>query len=247
MLEDLDREKSRFVRIATHELRSPVSVTESLLTALAEGYVGDLMPAHLEVVRRALKRVQALKSLVNDLLDLASGKVETTASERRRVALNTIVSEAGDRFQARAFAKGIALAADVPPEEVEVVADPADIDRVLTNLVGNAVKYTTAGSVRITLSRETGRAKIVVADTGIGIPEDSLPKLFQEFYRAKNAKALEEAGSGLGLTIVKDLVDRYAGHIDVESREGVGTTFTVTLPLEPASPADAQRPLTAPA
>jgi signal transduction histidine kinase len=243
MLEELDREKSRFVRIATHELRSPISVTESLLTALAGGYVGDLLPAHLEVIERALKRVQALQSLVNDLLDLASGKVETRASERRRVALNAVVEDVCDRLQARAAAKAISLTSEASPDDVEILVDPVDIDRLVTNLVGNAVKYTPAGSVRVTLSREADRVKLVVADTGIGIPEESLPKLFQEFYRAKNAKALDEAGTGLGLAIVKDLVDRYAGRIGVESREGEGTTFTVTLPVAPAPGADTRRPL----
>jgi signal transduction histidine kinase len=245
MLEELDREKSRFVRTATHELRSPIGVTESLLTALAEGYVGDMVPAHLEVIHRALKRVQALKSLVNDLLDLASGKAGTKVSERRRVALNTVVTDVCDRLQAHAVAKGIALSSGAQPDDVEILADRADVDRLVMNLVGNAVKYTTAGSVRVTLSREADRAKLVVTDTGIGIPEESLPKLFQEFYRASNAKALDEAGTGLGLAIVKNLVDRYSGQIGVESREGVGSTFTVTLPLAPP-PAAAGRPTLAP-
>jgi signal transduction histidine kinase len=231
MLEDLDREKSRFVRVATHELRSPISVTESLLTALAEGYVGDLLPAHVAVIQRALKRVQALKTLVNDLLDLASGKVEMRTSDRRVVVVNTVVAEVCDRFQAKAVAKGIALATETPADDLEVFADPADLDRLATNLVGNAVKYTTAGSVRVSLVRDGASARLTVADTGIGIPEDSLPRLYQEFHRAPNAKALEEAGTGLGLAIVKDLVDRYDGRIGVESREGQGTTFTVWLPL----------------
>ena len=234
MLEELDREKSRFVRIATHELRSPISVTESLLTALAGGYVGELAPSHVAVIERALKRVQALQTLVNDLLDLASGKVEMKVVERRRVALAALVAEVCDRLQARAAAKGIALVFDATPDDLEILADPADVDRLLTNLIGNAVKYTPKGSVRVALSRESDRAKFVVADTGIGIPDESLPKLFQEFHRAKNAKALEEAGTGLGLAIVKDLVERYGGTIGVESKEGRGTTFTVTLPLAPA-------------
>ena len=235
MLEELDREKSRFVRIATHELRSPIGVTESLLTALAGGYVGELAPAHLSVIQRAIKRVQALQTLVNDLLDLASGKVEMKTADRRRVTLNSVVDEVCDRLQARAATKGIDLTLSSAAVELEVIADPADLDRLATNLIGNAVKYTTVGNVRVTLSQDGDRAKLVVADTGIGIPEESLPKLFQEFYRAQNAKALEEAGTGLGLAIVKDLVDRYAGKMTVESKVGVGTTFTVTLPLAAAA------------
>jgi signal transduction histidine kinase len=231
MIREMDREKSRFVRTATHELRSPIDVTESLLTALANGYVGQLQPEHVEVVNRAIRRVQALKSLVNDLLDLAAGKALAKPTERRRLPLGALVSEVCERLQTRAAAKGITLSADLPAAPIEVLADPADLDRVVTNLVGNAVKYTEAGSVRVSLARDGDRVRLAVADTGIGIPEESIPKLFQEFYRAKNAKALDEAGTGLGLTIVKDLVDRYGGQVSVESQEGVGTTFTVVLPL----------------
>jgi signal transduction histidine kinase len=235
MLEELDREKTRFVRIATHELRSPVNVTESLLTALVDGYAGELPPQHADVIRRALKRVQALQRLVNDLLDLAAGRAELRKSDRRVVPLAATVAEVCDRLQARVRAKDVTLAFESPAEPLEVWADPADIERLAINLVGNAVKYTVAGSVRVTLAREADRARLVVADTGIGIPSESLPRLFEEFYRAKNAKALEEAGTGLGLAIVKDLVDRYSGRIDVTSQEGRGTTFTVTLPLAPAA------------
>jgi signal transduction histidine kinase len=231
MLEEMDREKSRFVRAATHELRSPINVTESLLTALASGYVGQLSAEHIDVVNRAIKRVQALKSLVNDLLDLAAGKALAQPTERRRVPLGALVTEVCEPLQARAAAKGITLSADLPATPIDVLADPADLDRIVTNLVGNAVKYTVAGSVTVSLAVDGAFARLAVADTGIGIPAESLPKLFQEFYRAKNAKALDEAGTGLGLTIVKDLVDRYGGRVSVESREGVGTTFTVVLPL----------------
>ncbi len=235
MLEEMDREKSRFVRTATHELRSPISVTESLLTALANGYVGELPMRHAEVVNRALKRVQALNSLVNDLLDLAAGKALAQPTERRRVPIAALTAEVCDRFKARADAKRIALDVAAPAEPIEVLADPADLDRVVTNLVGNAVKYTIKGGVRISLAADGAFATLTVADTGIGIPAESLPKLFQEFYRARNAKAIDEAGTGLGLTIVRDLVDRYGGRVSVQSKEGEGTTFTVTLPL--ASPA----------
>lgn len=235
MLEEMDREKSRFVRTATHELRSPINVTESLLTALGSGYVGQLAPEHVDVVNRALKRVQALKSLVNDLLDLAAGKALAKPTERRRVPLGALVAEVCEPFQVRAAAKGIALKVEPPAGPLEVLADPADLDRIVTNLVANAVKYTVAGGVTVSMTVEEGYARLAVADTGIGIPAESIPQLFQEFYRAKNAKALHETGTGLGLTIVRDLVDRYGGRVTVESKEGEGTTFTVVLPLAPAA------------
>jgi len=112
-----------------------------------------------------------------------------------------------------------------------VWGDRGDVDRVLTNLVGNALKYTRRGEVRLRLEREDDHARIVVADTGIGIPDEAQPHLFEEFYRASNAKALEEEGTGLGLAIVRDLVNRLDGRITVESVEKEGTTFAVTLPL----------------
>ena len=145
------------------------------------------------------------------------------------------MTEVCEPLQARAAAKGIALSTALPAEPLDVLADPADLDRIVTNLVGNAVKYTVAGSVTVSLAADGAFARLTVADTGIGIPAESIPKLFQEFYRAKNAKALDEAGTGLGLTIVRDLVDRYGGRVSVESREGEGTSFTVMLPLAPAA------------
>jgi signal transduction histidine kinase len=117
---------------------------------------------------------------------------------------------------------------------MSVWGDKSELDRMLNNLVSNAVKYTQEGEVRLQLARTNGYARIVVSDTGIGIPKDALPRLFQEFYRAKNAKELEQTGTGLGLSIVHDLVERYGGQIDVESVQDQGTTFTLALPLAEA-------------
>ena len=114
--------------------------------------------------------------------------------------------------------------------------DPADLDRIVVNLVRNAVKYTARGRVRVSLEMAGGRVRLEVADTGIGIPREALPSLFNEFYRAPNAKAADESGTGLGLAIVKLLVARYGGEIGVASEEGKGTTMTVTLPPSPGLP-----------
>jgi len=240
MLADLNREKSKFVRVTTHELRAPAQVTESLLTALATGYAGDLSPGQSELVNRALRRLRLLQSLVDDLLDLAAGKVNLRDAERRAVTLQPIVTDVSGRFEARAREKGLTLEVDVPGAPLRVWCDPADLDRILTNLVGNGVKYTSAGKVSVRLEAWEGKARLEVADTGIGIAASALPHVFEEFYRAPNARAVEEAGTGLGLAIVKDLVERYGGQVQVESTEGKGTTFTITLPLIPA-------PVTAPA
>jgi signal transduction histidine kinase len=231
LLAEMNQEKSKFARITTHELRAPAKVTQSLLTALSDGYAGPLTEAQRDLVGRARRRVQLLQTLVDDLLDLASGKADLRRAERRAVSLSAATRELATRFEAGAREKQLALKVEVPEDPLNVFTDPADIDRILTNLVSNAVKYTPAGSVTVRLTGEAGRARLEVSDTGIGISPDALEHVFEEFYRATNAKAMEEAGTGLGLSIVKDLVDRYGGRIDVTSTLGQGTTFTVALPL----------------
>jgi signal transduction histidine kinase len=215
--------------MTTHELRSPVRVTESLLRTLAGGYVGTLAPDQSEVVARAQRRLAALRALIDDLLDLAAGKADMVSVQRKVLDLRPVVTEVTERFQAVVREKRIGLVVESPGEEVAVWCDPADAERLVVNLVSNAVKYTKQGQVTVRLTREGQRVRFDVADTGIGIPQDALPHLFQEFYRAGNAKAVEESGTGLGLSIVKLLVERYGGQVAVTSREGQGTTFSVEL------------------
>ena len=232
MLEDLDRQKSQFVRIVTHELRSPVQVTGSLLKVLGRGYAGELSAEQTDLVDRAQQRIQFLQTLIDDLLDLAAGKAEVMdTGERGVVSLNDVVKTVYSRFEAAAQEKQLVLRLDCPEQTLNVWGEKSELERVVNNLVSNAVKYTFAGEVNVSLERQDGSAQLVVSDTGIGIPQDAMSQLFEEFFRAKNAKDIEASGTGLGLSIVKDLVKRYGGDIDVQSVQGEGTTFTVTLPL----------------
>ena len=236
MLEDLDKNKSQFVRIVTHELRSPVQVSSSLLNVLNAGYVGELTDKQADLVARARRRIGYLQTLIDDLLDLAAGKADVLATtERSMVSLSEVLQEVTSRYKAMAEDKGLILHLTCPEEPLNVWGDKSELDRMVNNLVSNAVKYTQEGQVRVQAERSSGFAHIVVSDTGIGIPEDALPNLFQEFFRAKNAKTATESGTGLGLSIVKDLVERYGGEIAVVSSEGQGTMFTVNLPLSDAS------------
>jgi signal transduction histidine kinase len=139
-----------------------------------------------------------------------------------------------NRFTVPAQEKQLSLEYRKPTGEgnLLVLAIPEDLDRVFNNLVSNAVKYTLPhGSVTITLSIYQGEARVSVEDTGIGIPEGAMQHLFEEFYRAPNAKELDREGTGLGLTIVKDIVTRFGGQISVRSEPGHGTCFTVTFPI----------------
>jgi signal transduction histidine kinase len=144
--------------------------------------------------------------------------------------MRTAVADAVERFQSVAREKGLSLTVAQPDEPLLVLCDPGDVERIIVNLISNAVKYTKKGGVTVTLGRDADGVRLEVSDTGIGIPADALPHLFREFYRAGNAKATEEAGTGLGLSIIKLLLDRYGGRTSVSSEEGKGTTFVVTIP-----------------
>lgn len=231
-LEDLQESRSRFIRVATHELRSPIAVAQSLVRGVLQGYAGALTDGQSEIIGRVSRRLDFLEILVNDLLDLAAGKAPELAEEEGAVAINSSVGRAVLLIQPRAEEKDVDLAHRVCCEELVVWGTEEGMDRIFVNLVENAVKYTpSGGSVTVSSRRAGDEIEVEVTDTGIGIPEEAMPNLFEEFYRAPNAKKMEVVGTGLGLTIVKDLVDRYGGRIEVESEVGRGTTVTVAFPI----------------
>jgi signal transduction histidine kinase len=231
-LSRLDEMKSKFVLMVTHELRSPVSVIRSLLRTMSKGYTGELTDAQSETVDRALHRADFLQTLIDDLLDLAAGKSELT-EERSVVPVEQVAQRVVDRYQVVAREKRINLGWVHECEQpARVQATENGIDHIINNLVSNAVKYTPSGGhVSVVLHCADGHVRLSVSDTGIGIPEESLKHLFEEFYRAPNAKAIEKEGTGLGLAITHDLVTRYGGNITAQSKLNEGTTFTVTLPI----------------
>lgn len=147
------------------------------------------------------------------------------------VILNGVINRAVDAVQPEAEEKGIDLKVQVPETLITLQANEEDLDRLVSNLLENAVKYTPhKGKVGLQVGRSGKVVHIAVSDTGIGISPESLPRIFEEFYRAKNAKEAGD-GTGLGLSLVKHIVDRYRGEIDVQSRPGEGSTFQVTLPM----------------
>jgi len=230
-LEAQEASKAHFIHVATHELRSPVAVAQSLVRGVLKGYAGEMTDQQAEIFGRISRRLDLLESLVNDLLDLAAGKA-ADAEEETAVVLNSSVGRVVLLLQPRAEEKGVDLVHRACCEELVVRGTEEGLDRIFVNLVGNAVKYTpSGGNVTVALRRVEDEIEVQVIDDGIGIPEEALPHLFEEFYRAPNAKAVNEVGTGLGLAIVKDLVDQYGACIEVESTVGQGTTFTVTFPV----------------
>lgn len=231
-LEEIDRAKSQFVLTVTHELRAPVATVQSLLRVISGGYAGQVSSKQKELIERAERRILFLQQLIDDLLDLAAGKTEHIAEAPHPLVLNPLVTKVVAQLRPMAEEKSQDIRVYVPHEPLSVLATEDGIERILVNLVDNAIKYTPAGGrIEVTLERHAQEAALIVSDTGIGIPEEALPHLFEEFFRAENAKAIEREGTGLGLSIVKSLVERYGGHISVTSRLGQGSTFTLYLPL----------------
>jgi len=231
MLKIADREKTDFLNLVTHELRSPMVAIRGILQALSNQYAGKLNPEQLQLLTRADRRAQQMIEMVNDLLRLAQTRSDRPR-EKTPFDLREEVENVVELFRPQAVQAGIDLALEKLSSSLVIKAERNDIRYVMTNLVSNAVKYTPpGGKVRVRLARKDDRAVVEVTDTGIGIPEKELPRLFTEFFRASNAKKQHVAGTGLGLVISRKMITSHGGTIEVESEFGKGSTFTVTLPL----------------
>ncbi len=229
-LEELDRAKTHFALMVTHELRSPVAAVQSLLEILQRGYVGELPAQAQQMVERAVQRVTLLAELIRQLLDLAREKAELTLERAQPVPVESLLRQVEDAYRPQAEMKGIRFLVELPEEPLSVQGDPDELGKLLSNLVSNAVKYTpNGGQTSLRAWQEDGRVVMEVRDTGIGIPQGEQDRLFTEFFRASNAKQVAEHGTGLGLAIVKRIVDHHGGDIRFSSEEGKGTTFWVYL------------------
>ncbi len=231
-LRHIDETKSQFVRTVTHELRGPVVGAQSLLRTVTRDLAGGLNDTQRDILRRISDRLDVLKLLIDDLLDLAAGKVEGLQEAPTPVAVEAVVLAVIDRLSTQAEEKHITLNLEYVPRGLTVLATEDGLSRIFHNLIGNAVKYTPAGG-RVDVRMDQCGDEIVTAviDNGVGIPAADLPHVFEEFYRASNVKQNGLTGTGLGLAIVNDLVRRYEGRISVHSTVGEGTTFTVVLPV----------------
>ena len=232
-MEDLEQAKSDFVFTVAHELKAPVAAIQSILRVLLEGYAGEIFQKQKELIGRAERRLIALQSLIRDLLALGALKGALPETKKTDVILNGVVKRVVDTLRAEVEEKNIALTLEVPDTLLTIKGNDEDLERLVSNLMENAVKYTPPrGKVRMHLDMDPHTLRLLVADTGIGISPESMPHIFEEFYRAKNAKEMGQEGTGLGLSLVKHIVDRYHGEVHVESKLGEGSTFVVTLPRE---------------
>jgi signal transduction histidine kinase len=232
MLDRLERafaQQRQFVADASHEMRTPLAIIRSDLDILRRR--PRSVAEHEEFERGLDEEIARLSALVEDLLTLAradSGQAEL-ASEF--VYLDALVAAVAAAVGRLAEAKGVALEMCLE-RDVAVMGDPARLHQLALNLLGNAVKYTPAGGhVRVTVGARDGAARLEVADSGVGIPTEDLPRVFDRFYRADEARSRAAGGVGLGLAIARWCAEAHGGQIAVQSRPGAGSVFTVSLPL----------------
>ncbi len=228
-LEKIDRTRTQFIWAVTHEMRAPISAIQSYMNLILQGYIP---PEKIyDVVQKAERQAQRQLDLINDLLQLSQLEDPNMQINAEPVDISKILEEVVEPMSAIAEEKGITLCVNLDGKPAIVNANQEHIKSLWTNLINNAVKYTNnGGQVNVMLFQDTDNVVGVVEDNGIGISETCLPHIFDQFYRASNAKSMTRNGTGLGLSIVKRILETYGGNITVESKLGEGTKFTFILP-----------------
>lgn len=227
-LNELDHMKSEFIAIAAHELRTPLSLILGYATFLREDASGHARE-QMEVVLQSAMR---LRSLIDDMVNLRQVDSGEAVLELEQFALQDLIKAGLQEISYIAEAKEQAFMLNMPEEPILVEADRNKMTLVIVNLMSNAVKFTgPGGRLGIRAGTTQEEAWFMVWDTGIGIPTDQLERIFDRFYQVENSLTRRHEGIGLGLSIVKEMVDLHHGRIQVQSQEGKGTAFTVTIPL----------------
>lgn len=227
----LDQMKSDFLNMVAHELRSPLVSIRQQNSVLLEGLAGPLQEKQQEFLEKGVKKIDSLLELINDLLNIA--KIEAGKAIQRQVPLDVgeVIEETVSFMEPTAKEKGISLRYE-RKELKPILADPKRMEEVFTNLITNAINYSPDGGEVVVSAQALGEyLEIRISDTGIGIPPEELPKIFDKFYRVKHPKTRQVMGTGLGLSIVKGIINAHRGTIDVESEPEKGTTFRILLPI----------------
>jgi signal transduction histidine kinase len=233
-LRQADRDRLQSVIMVTHELRSPMAAADSLLETVTGGYVDKSCTdcGSRPVIERARRRIKGLLKLTSDVLDLHQMELGSVRFDKVRLRLDGIVTDVVEEFNS------LASAADVRVEPVglaelpDIDGDEDSVRFILANLVSNGIRYNRAGgTVTISGRRAGNMVEVHIADTGVGIPEADLPRVFDIFYRGSYARQKERLGAGLGLSLVKQLVAAHGGSVSVTSTEGAGCDFAFSLPV----------------
>jgi len=226
----LDKEKSEFVSTVAHQLRTPLSAIKWTLDILLKEDAGPLVSEQKALVMKAYESNERIINLIKDMLGV--DRLESGAGlSFFEISLTDLVNNIIAEFQSSIERRKITVSVDASASLPKVSVDPQKMRAVFQNLIENAVKYTT-DTITITMKEKGDTVEVVVSDNGIGIPQAQATDIFKRFFRAENAMKRDPEGSGLGLFIVRSILQRHGGDISFEGAEGKGTTFTFTLPLQ---------------
>jgi signal transduction histidine kinase len=226
-LETLEKLRKQLTEDVAHELRTPITILQSYLEAMTEG----IWDASEERLRSCYDEVVRIGTLVGDLESLAKLEQDNLKLDKQRMDLRAVIEQVVSTFAAESMNKKLSISVEGSP--IEVLADHSRMKQVVVNLLSNAIKYSGEGcSITFRLFNHKDGAGFLINDNGIGIPKEELPYIFERFYRADKSRNRMTGGTGIGLTIVKSIVQAHGGRVTVDSEQGKGSTFTVYLPKE---------------
>jgi len=236
LLEEKDHLKNEYVLRLTHDVKGHLAAIESCLHIVDDGLVGPLNERQKDLVERAYRRTLKCMDFITALLKLTrmklTGKLEITCFSLKNVVFNALTA-----VQSRAKAKNITVDYHIDPSIDEVCGEAVLIEETITNILFNAVKYTPEnGKITLSVTDQQDSVLVQISDTGIGIPPEDLDRIFEEFYRAPNARATERDGTGLGLSFAKQVIERHGGRIWARNNPDGGATFSFTLPKPSSTP-----------
>ena len=232
-IKEVDQMKDEFISIASHELRTPLTSIKGYLSLIIEGTYGKIENKEMkEGLSRAVLSTKRLEVLVDDLLNVSRIEQGRLDIENKNIEIEPIIQEIIEQLKIPADEKKLLLEYTKPKEKLPLIlADPEKLKQALINLIGNSIKYTEKGSVKITTEIVDNKVEIKIADTGIGMSTEEQKHLFEKFHRIQNEKTTKIIGTGLGLWITKQIVELMNGKIYLESMKGVGTQVTIKLKL----------------
>lgn len=222
----------QFLSVLSHELKSPINAIEGYLNIMAERQVGNNLDDYEVMIQRSLERVKGMRQLIMDMLDLTRLESGKKTRDAKKVNLVELLKVSRDTMLPMAIQKNIKVNITAHPNDIYYIADRQEIEIIFNNLLSNAVKYNKDnGLVNCEVHEDENSIRIIVSDTGIGMSEEDMSRLFDDFYRIKNEKTKAISGSGLGLSIMKKIIEEgYHGSVSVESKVDEGSTFSVLLP-----------------
>jgi PAS domain S-box-containing protein len=230
----VERMKTEFVSLAAHQLRTPLAgIKWSLITILEEKEESGILPEVYDLIEKAYEANERMVLLVNDLLNVTRMEEGNYVYEPKKVNIKEIVDLALDEYKDLVESRGLKFTLEQPEERLPyIIADMEELSLVVKNFFDNALKYTKEGEIKLKVEQVEGenKLKVIVSDTGVGIPENQKDKMFNKFFRAENVQLMDTEGSGLGLFISKNIVEAHGGEMGFESQENEGSSFFFTIP-----------------